>query len=137
MAAVTYRIRMLWPMVLLLTAGCATYTAPDSSSDLVTVSGEQMGEADVIGQHREYIWFTSVDGKKTVSMLGRALFVRYPKQVRIAPGSHRLGFEFVSNNARAPGEFWLDAFPGREYMLRATNTAGSITCWVESRPAPP
>lgn len=128
---------MLCSFALLLSAGCTTYTAPGPSSDLVTVSGEQMGEPDVIGQHREFLCFTTVDGRKTVSMLGRAVFVTYPKEIRIAPGSHKLGFEYHSGNSRAPGEFWIDAYPGREYLLRATNTGSSIKCWVESRPAPP
>ena len=96
-----------------------------------------MGEPDLIGQHRDFICFTSVDDRETVSMWGRAAFRPYPTEIRVAPGPHKIGFQFISGRAHAPGEFWLDAYPGRSYKVGVTNEVGRIKCWVESRPSRP
>jgi hypothetical protein len=73
------------------------------------------------------VCFVKVDGKATVSGMANALFVPYPREIRVAAGSHTFTVRYVTPRGFAMADAWLDALPGRSYLVTPdTNTAGRL-----------
>jgi hypothetical protein len=130
MAAITRRL--VCTGLALACAGCATFKdAPiDSSPAAAVIRGGGIGEPDALGNPPEFVSFTHVDGKPTISTFAHAFFKPYPREVRVAPGGHGFTVRFKTGNGFMSGQLWLDAHPGRTYVIDPVRTNDKVKMMI-------
>ncbi|MFL6604790.1 MAG: hypothetical protein ACJ8R9_26125 [Steroidobacteraceae bacterium] len=112
----------------------AAETAPQSKSDgapvpaaVATITGYTSSKRKLLGPDQRVI-ITRVDHKK---VRGTGLFSYKSNTETLSPGRHTIGVQLQVSALSANGRLWLDAEPGKAYIVRKRVEGYGVRFWIE------
>ena len=115
--------------------GCATtppFKAYQGERRLSEISVIRCDSEHAHGMWRgldEAVWITNIDGKTTL----KTLSVHPPEEAWVEPGRRYLEVRYTHRGGSAEGKLWLEAQPGKTYIVRKKIEGYGVRFWIEDK----